>query len=66
MSEIQMTIARYLRASAGTANHPTEYCFRCFVGMIETGEATIDDFREVGGEWLANEVSSRKESGVFK
>ena len=66
MTEIQKTISRYLRASAGTANHPTEYCFRCFVGMLETGEATLDDFAAVGGDWLRNEVEQRKRDKVFE
>ena len=60
MSEIQATISRYLRASAGTGNHPTEYCFRCFVGMLETGEATLDDFDAVGGSWLRKQVEQRQ------
>lgn len=33
----------------------------CFVGMIETGEATWDDFREVGGDVLVAAIAKAKE-----
>ena len=64
MSEIQKTISRYLRASAGTANHLSEHTLRCFVGMLETGEATKEDFRVAAGksaDWLVNEIETAKE-----
>ena len=30
----------------------------CFVGMIETGEANIEDFRQVGGDSLVRQVEA--------
>ena len=57
MTDIQITISKYLRASAGIANYPSDHTFRCFVGMIETGEATIEDFRAVGGKWLVDRIT---------
>jgi len=33
---------------------------QCFVGMIETGEATYDDFEWVGGVALATAVRKLK------
>jgi len=59
MNEIQKKISRYLLASAGTANYPTDHTFLCFVGMIETGEASLNDFEEVGGKWLSQQVLKR-------
>ena len=56
MTEIEKTISRYLRASAGTGNHPTDHTLRCFLGMIETGEATVDDFHKIGGMFIVNEI----------
>jgi len=56
MNEIQKTISQDLRASAGTANWPTDFTLRCFIGMIETGEAKWDDFKLVGGEWLIKQM----------
>ena len=43
MSEIQATISRYLRASAGNCNFPTMHTIDCFIGMIQTGEATMKE-----------------------
>lgn len=57
MNEIQKTIAQYVLRSAGTCNHLTSHTLSCFVGMIETGEADIGDFRIVGGEALAKIVA---------
>ena len=57
MTEIQKTIAQYVLRSAGTCNHLTKHTLLCFVGMIETGEADIVDFRVVGGEALAKIVA---------
>ncbi len=34
----------------------------CFVGMIETGEATFDDFEAVGGVALAAAVAKTKQN----
>lgn len=44
MSEVQKTIRQYVQRSAGNCNHLTDYTMRCFVGMVETGEATYEDF----------------------
>ena len=60
-SDIQHTLARDQRAAAGTATRPTDPTLRAFVGRNETGEATIGDFRTVGGEWL---VSMVRETGA--
>lgn len=49
-------IYRYLARSAGTGNWPTDYTLRCFIGMIQTGEATIEDMDAVGGEFLIKEL----------
>lgn len=57
MTEIQKTIAQYVLRSAGNCNHLTKHTLLCFVGMIETGEADIVDFRIVGGEALAKMVA---------
>ena len=59
LTTIQKTISKYLRGSAGTGNHPTDHTINCFVGMIETGEATMADFRKVAGngaDWLENRI----------
>lgn len=42
---IQDTIREYLRGVAGTG--PAMFVLRCFVGMMETGEATAADFDAV-------------------
>lgn len=57
MTEIQKTIAQYVLRSAGNCNHLTNHTLSCFVGMVETGEADIVDFRIVGGEALAKIVA---------
>jgi len=31
----------------------------CFIGMIQTGEATMDDMQTIGGEYLANQLTER-------
>jgi hypothetical protein len=49
MNAIQTTIADYIRSNA----EPSQHTLRCFVGMIETGEAVVADFAAVGGEKLA-------------
>lgn len=41
MTNIQKTISEYLRGAV------SEYTMRCFVGMIETGEAVAADFEAV-------------------
>ena len=52
MSEIQQKIRDYLRG----AGPISDFTLCCFVGMVETGEATYADFSEVGGEDLVNNV----------
>lgn len=59
MSEIQATISRYLRASAGNCNFPTMHTIDCFIGMIQTGEATMDDMQTIGGEYLTKQLTER-------
>ena len=55
-SEIQATISHYLTGKR-LDDMPDSYAVPCFVGMIETGEATLDDFRAVGGDELADRVA---------
>lgn len=62
MTEIQKTIAQYVLRSAGTCNHMTDHTVRCFIGMTETGEATWDDFRAVGGQKLVDVIQERWEA----
>lgn len=44
MNEAEKTIRQYVLRSAGNCNYITDYTMSCFVGMIETGEATATDF----------------------
>jgi hypothetical protein len=51
MTPIQSTIRDYLKDGP-----PSDHTMRCFMGMLETGEATILDFAAVGGtRWLYRE-----------
>jgi hypothetical protein len=54
MTDIQKKIADYLRFPGIGA-----FTLRCFVGMIETGEATPADFEAVGGIELRQKVEAR-------
>lgn len=56
MTPGEKLIRSYLIRSAGTANQPTDHTIRCFLGMVETGEATWHDVRAAGGEWLVGQV----------
>lgn len=56
MSEIEKTIRLYLASSAGTSNYPTNRTLNDFVGMIETGEASLSLFTSIGGEWLTTAI----------
>jgi len=56
MSEIEKTIRMYLASSAGTCNHPTNSTLNDFVGMIETGEASLSLFESIGGDWLTTAI----------
>ncbi len=55
MTEIQQKIADYIGDKSGAS----DFDLLCFVGMLETGEATTGDFRAVGGELLALAVVNR-------
>ena len=57
MNEIQATIRNYL----GGKSEVSVFNMQCFVGMIETGEATYDDFEAVGGVVLAAAVAKAKQ-----
>ena len=37
----------------------SDHTLRCFVGMIETGEARYADFKAVGGEALVERVAAK-------
>jgi len=58
MSVIQQNIAAQLEGK----QEPTTLDLCIFVGMIETGEATYDDFREVGGGNLSELVAQTKQA----
>lgn len=58
MNEAQIKISQYLMRSAGNCNVPSDHTIRCFIGMIETGEATMDDMQKVGGDYLVNRINS--------
>ena len=47
MNDAEKTIRQYVQRSAGNCNHITDYTMSCFVGMLETGEATRADFESV-------------------
>lgn len=57
MSEVQTKIRQYLARSAGNCNVPTDHTIRCFIGMIQTGEATIEDFDSVGGQYVVDRIT---------
>ena len=54
MTDIQKKIADYLRRGSVVS----DFSLRCFVGMIETGEATPADFESVGGVELRRKVEA--------
>ena len=55
---IRGTIADYLRGK----DTPSSFDLRCFVGMIDTGEALYDDFVAVGGKDLETAVCETREA----
>lgn len=55
-SAVRHKIYQYLARSAGTGNHPTDHTLQCFVGMVQTGEATVEDMHAVGGDFLMREL----------
>jgi hypothetical protein len=57
----EQLIRSYLTRSAGTCNQPTNHTLRCFLGMVESGEATWHDLRSAGGQWLVDRVWEVKE-----
>ena len=58
-------ISRYLLASAGTCNWPTDRCVNMFVTMVSEGEVDMEDIEQVGGKWLVDIVKTAAEfSGI--
>lgn len=62
MSEIEKTVRNYLARSAGNANIPSEHTIRCFIGMLQTGEADWELFQRVGGDYLVNRMKTMMEA----
>ena len=58
MKDIERNIRAYVARSAGGMGL-SDFTLDCFVGMIETGEATAEDFLRVGGKNLRNKVWRR-------
>jgi hypothetical protein len=54
MNDIQKKISDYITPSRTVS----DFTLRCFVGMIETGEATPADFEAVGGIELRRKVEA--------
>ena len=54
MNVIQLKIRKYLQAA--NTSKDKEKMMMCFVGMIETGEATSEDFVRAGGIRLRDKV----------
>ena len=50
MNDTERTIRAYLTRSAGNCNHVSDHTLRCFVGMVQTGEASVEDFRRIAGD----------------
>lgn len=54
-------ILQTIRAYLGDDGLPrSEFGLRCLVGMLETGEAEMADFRDIGGETLVARVTEAK------
>ena len=60
MTNTQSHIADYLAGGP-----PSQFTLRCFVGMLETGEAVHADFIAAAGIELANRVTFLRNSGYF-
>ena len=58
MTAIQKTIASYMKGKT----EPGVFDTMAFVGMIESGEATYEDFEAVGGVVLAAAVAKSKQN----
>ena len=56
--EPKFKIYRYLQGSCGNCGEPTDFTIRCFVGMVETGEASWTDFYEVASERIVSRMIS--------
>lgn len=54
-------IRDYLKADGPIS----DFTYRCFVGMIETGEADYSDFATAGGDELAAKVRALKKGSVY-
>ena len=54
-----------IRAYMNGKKQPSAFDLRCFIGMIETGEATLDDFQQAGGEALASIVQKQLERNEY-
>lgn len=64
MTDAERTIRSYLARSAGNCNHVTDHTVQCFVGMVQTGEATLNDFRRIAGDSMVERmVRLAKERG---
>ena len=61
MTSGERLIRSYLTRSAGCENRPSDHTLRCFLGMVESGEATWYDVRKAGGDWLVRQVWAMKE-----
>ena len=59
------SIVTTIRAYIDGKKEPSAFDLRCFVGMIETGEATLDDFQQAGGEALASIVQKHFERNEY-
>ena len=55
LSPIQQKVTDYLR----NKERPWDHDLLCFVGMIETGEAVMQDFYSVGGIGLVRAVENK-------
>jgi len=67
MTEMQNHIAQHIRGGKFDPDKSTDdqvslHNMMCFVGMIETGEATYDDFEAVGGMVLVAAVANTKQN----
>jgi hypothetical protein len=56
LSESEKQILRYLGWSHGTCGFPTDHTISCFVGMIKTGESTIEDFKRIASVEIVERI----------
>jgi len=56
LSETEKTILRHLGWSHGTCGFPTDHTISCFTGMIQTGEATIEDFKRIASVEIVDRI----------